>query len=70
MEVAGLEAPYNQQVYDHSRNSRVCRPTSYQVSKELRHQEKVLRNHNLVMGPMAAFQEYFHPAANYGPPRK
>ncbi|ELT88884.1 hypothetical protein CAPTEDRAFT_226165 [Capitella teleta] len=47
-----------------------CRPSSYQVQKELRHQEKVLRNNNLIMGPISAFQEYFEPNAPYGPPRK
>merc|ERR1711976_83796 len=56
--------------HDHSREGPVSRPTHYQISKELRHQEKVLRNHNLVMGPMDAFKEYFHPNANYGPPRQ
>ena len=45
-------------------------PSTYQIYKELRHQEKVLRNNNLIMGPMTAFQEYFEPNAQYGPPRK
>ena len=63
-------AVYNQETYDHGRDGPVCRPTWNQVHKELKHQEKVLRNNNLVMGPMPAFQAYFEPTANYGPPRK
>lgn len=32
---------------------------AYHVEKQLRQQEKELRNHNLVMGPIQAFHEYY-----------
>jgi len=32
----------------------------HQVERELRRQEKVLRNHNLYLGPMEAFQQQYH----------
>ena len=32
-----------------------------QITKQIRHQAKVLRDSNIVMGPMSAFADYFDP---------
>jgi len=57
---------YNRKCYDHSREGPVRQPSAYQITKQLKNQEKVLRDHNLVMGPMNAFSDYYN-TANYGP---
>ncbi|KAK2167593.1 hypothetical protein LSH36_26g10038 [Paralvinella palmiformis] len=38
------------------------------IYKDLKRQEKILRDHNLVMGPMSSFSEYFD-ANSYNPHR-
>ena len=53
---------YDRQMYDHSREGPVRRPTDYEIKKQLYRDAKVLRDNNLVMGPMQAFSEYFDPA--------
>ena len=50
---------YQHQQYDHSRNGPQRAGTWNDVERQLKHEAKVLRDHNLIMGHTRAFKDLY-----------